>query len=69
MVIFKEATLLNKIKIHYRQRINLKNYKITNSSIQYLQHKILQSEIQGLSQSTIKIKLEFKTVLDHHSLL
>jgi len=69
MVIFKEATLLSKIKIHYRRRINLKNYKITNSSIQYQQHKIPQSEIQELSQSIIKTKLEFKTVLDHHNLL
>jgi hypothetical protein len=43
MVIFKAATLFNKIKILYKQLINLKNCKIINNSILYQQHKILPS--------------------------
>ena len=67
MVIFKVATLFNKIKTHYKLHINLKNCKIVNNLIQYQQHKILPLEIQELNQSTIKIKLEFKIVLDHRN--
>lgn len=67
MAIFKVATLFNKIKTHYNLHINLKNCKIINNLIQYQQHKILPLEIQELNQSTIKIKLEFKIVLDHHN--
>ena len=61
------ATLFNKIKTHYKLHINLKNCKIVNNLIQYQQHKIHPLEIQELNQSTIKIKFEFKIVLDHHN--
>lgn len=49
-------------KIHYKQLINLRKFKIINSLILFQQLKIHQLETLELNQLIIKTKWEYKVV-------